>query len=220
MVKDRDIPPTGVIEIALKDNPSASSKSVCDFELNIKTTYKGEKLTLCISSKEPLPHGPFEPKLTDMQFEGLWFITEGSVFPEVDGMPVWKLTELLQKRISNVSRDVIKPFEDWGLICYVPRKSTRKGTSNPNQPEKAYYLKRTGLRNVFNILFLIFNKHDFNNMTWEVRKPEEVTSDNLIANTRFIALALLQKKIKDYESTRQYCEDLTGKFSDRCEVRP
>jgi hypothetical protein len=135
-------------------------------------------------------------------------------------MPVWKLTELLQKRISNVSRDVIKPFEEWGLICYVSRKSTREGTANPNQPEKAYYLKRTGLRIAFNILFPAFNKHYFNNLTWEPHKPEDFTYDNFIADKRFITLALLQKRLKGYESSRQYYDDLVGKFSDRCETRP
>lgn len=214
------MPPTGVVEIALKDDPTKRGKLVGNFELNINTTYKGEKLALSISSKELPPSGPFEPKLTDMQLGALWLITEGSVFPEVNGLPVWKLTELLQKHISNVSRDIIKPFEEWGLICYVSRKSTRKGTSNPNQPEKAYYLKRTGLRNVFDILFPAFNKHYFNNLTWEPRKPEDVTYDNFIADKRFITLALLQKRLKEYESSRQFCDDLIGKFTDRCEVCP
>jgi hypothetical protein len=220
MVDNRERPPTGVVELALKKDPSTRCKLVGNFDLNINTTYKGEKITLSISSKEMPPLGPFEPKLTDMQLGGLWLITEGSVFPEVDGMPVWKIADLLQKRISNVSRDIIKPFEEWDLTCHVPRKSTRKGTSNPNQPEKAYYIKRIGLRNVFNILFPSFTKHYFNNLTWAPRKPEEVTYDNFIADKRFITLALLQKMLKEYESSRQYYDDLVGKFSDHCEVRP
>lgn len=220
MTGNRERPPTGVMKLALKDDPSVCGTIVGDFELKINTTYKGEELSLYISSKEPSPSGPFEAKLTDMQFGGLWLITEGSVFPEVDGIPVWRLAELLQKRMSNVSRDIIKPFEEWGLICHVPRKSTKKGTANPNQPEKAYYLKRTGLRNAFNILFPMFNKHYFNNMTWKDCIPEEVTYDNFIANKRFITLALLQKKIKEYEGSHQHYDDLLGKTPDRCDVRP
>jgi len=211
MVDSRDRPPTGVIKVASEEDPTTWHTLVGDFELKIDTTYKGEKLTLSVSSKENPPLGPFEPKLTDTQLGGLWLITEGSVFPEIDGMPVWKLTELLQKRISNVSRDIIKPFEEWGLIYYKSRKSTRKGTANPNQPEKAFYLKKTGYRNVFYILLPIFNKHYFNKMTWKESKPDAVTHDNLLANKRFITLALLQKTLKEYENNEQYYTDLGAK---------
>ena len=202
-----------------KEDPSVCGTFAGDFELKLNSTYEGEKLTLTISSKDAPPDGVFAPTLTENQIQALWIIAEGSVFPDVDGLPVWRIAKLLHRKISNVSRDVIKPFEKWGLICFVQRKSTREGTANPNQPEKACYIKRTGLRDVFNILFPIFNKRHFNNMIWG-DLPQEIAYDKYIAGIRFTVLALLQKKLKEYESNRQYYDDLVGKFPDRCEVRP
>jgi hypothetical protein len=206
----REKPPTGVMKVASVEDPTWHTL-VGDFEININTTYEGEKLTLSISSMETPPQGPFEPKLTGLQLGALWLLVEGTVFPEIDGVLVWKLAELLKMQVSNVSRDIIKPFEDWNLIFYVSRKSTREGTTKPNQPEKAFYIKKTGYRMVFNILLPDFKKSYFNNITWNERGPKDVTYDNVMADRRFVTLALLQKKLKEYENSEQYYIDLGAK---------
>jgi hypothetical protein len=180
---------------------------VSNFELNISMLDRDRKpITLKISDPPPLTN--FTPKLTEQQVQGLWLITEGGVTPRNNARPGWWLAKELKMPLSNISRRVTTPLEKRGLICFEYRPTTRPKSRNPNKEEKAWHLKRASMRTVFDILFSIFLKCNFNDLLWPGREHGKILDKNITANTRCLTLAYLQKKIMEYENSKQYFIDL------------
>lgn len=228
MVGNDTRPPLRRIEIIPYDDPNSKIVGVGRFEGELYYILNGRKFTLKISADDIPDDGPLSHKLTPDQMQALWLIAECSFLKHNEedegGIPVWRIAELLEKRINNISRDVIKPLEkEWGLACCVKRKSTKKGTAHRNQLENAYYLKRTRMRTTLGILLPYFIARNLNNLNDSVlaNQPQEVARYNrLVAAMRFIVLALLQERIKTYEGSVQHIKDVNGTLSDKYEVLP
>jgi hypothetical protein len=168
------------------------------------------------------------PKLTEHEFQGLWEIAEGTLLPEENGRPGWMLAKKLNMSPGNISTRVTAPLEEKDLICHEYRQTTKPNSTHPKKEEKAWYLKRGSMQIAFDILsrnFLIQDITDLD-LKWPYNAPKEekdkirskvkdffkneaeVMERNHIAVTRFSILAILQKKIDEYENSPQYFADL------------
>jgi hypothetical protein len=198
----------GMLEFSTKDEPLTKHRLLCNWTMNLNGhLFNGDPATLRISQEELYPDGNFQPKLKPMQIMCLWLITEGTVFPNLDGLPGWRLAELFKMEASNLSRDLIVPLEKMDLIYYETRATTKPNSSHPNKRENAYYIKRISMRSTFNILLQCFEKRYHNHLIWDGVNDKEPTRMNCIAGMRFSALALLQKKLDEYENSSQFYID-------------
>ena len=196
-------------ELIPLDNPSAKISAIGRWTINIHgQSPDGKPIDLRISSDELPPQKPFKPRFKPIQYQALWLVTECSVFPEKYGIPGWHLAEKLEIEHSNLSRDVISPLKKMNLISHETRPTTKPKSSHPNKLEKVYYLKRQTLRNAFNILSDHFYERYYGYMQWTGEEIEEISWMNYIADCRFYALALLQKKLDEYENSAQYFIDM------------
>ena len=199
----------GLLELSSQDDPSTKHRLLCNWTINLNGhLFNGDPATLRISLEELPRDGNFESKLKLMQTTCLWLITEATVFPNMDGIPGWRIAELLKIEPSNLSRDIISPLERMKLVFHEKRATTKPNSSHPKKQENVYYLKRTSMRSVFVILFQCFEKRYHNHMIWEGAETKEPTRMNYIAGMRFSALALLQKKLDEYENSPQYYTDI------------
>jgi hypothetical protein len=197
------------IELAPTDNPLAKISALGEWTININgTSPEGTPISLRISTDELPPQKPFTPKLKPLQYQALWLIAEGTVFPKLDGFAGWYLADKLEMEPSNLSRDIIRPLEKMKLVSHKSRPTTKPKSSHPNKHENVYYLKRENMRNIFNILFLHFQERYYRHMVWECESNKDPTWISCIAGWRFYALALLQKKIDEYENSPQYFIDM------------
>lgn len=198
----------GMFEFSTQDEPSTKYRLLCNWTMNLNGhLFNGDPATLRISLEELQRDGNFRPILKPIQTTCLWLITEGTVFPNMDGLPGWRLLDLLKMRPSNLSRDVISPLEKMNLVYHEKRATTKPNSSHPNKRENVYYLKRISMRSVFNILFECFEKRYHNNLIWDGINDKEPKWINYIAGMRFSALALLQKRLDEYENGAQYYLD-------------
>jgi hypothetical protein len=198
----------GLMEFSTPDNPSTKYRMLCDWTLKLNgRLFNGEPATLRISLGELPRDENYVSRLNPMQTTCLWLVTEGTIFPSLNGLPGWRLAQLLEMRPNNLSRDMISPLEKMKLIYHERRATTKPGSSHPNKRENVYYLKRINMRSAFNILFQCFEKRYHNHIIWEGAPKKEPTWINFIAGMRFSALALLQKKLDEYENSAQYYVD-------------
>ncbi|MGD0953804.1 MAG: hypothetical protein ABR985_15685 [Methanotrichaceae archaeon] len=168
------------------------------------------------------------PKITKHEVQGLWEIAEGTIFPEENGRPGWKLSMKLNMPPGNISSRVTSPLEEKDLICHEYRKTTKLNSAHPKKEEKAWFLKRGSMQIAFDILSRTFFKQNIIDLDlkwpYNATKEEqdrirsrvedafkneaEVMERNHIAASRFSILALLRKKIDEYENSPQYFVDL------------
>jgi len=171
---------------------------------------------------------PFEPFIVSLsadQIAGLWHILESTIFLEQDGCPGWLLAKKLEIPDSHLSSRVTKPLQKLGLIDYKSRPTTKPRSSHPNKRENAWYIKRFSMENVFNILYSIFEKYNFNDLCWsetvsplkfgseldtDSQSKEDAKSkqkEKIHPNTKLLILAYLQKKIEDYKNSAEFFTD-------------
>jgi hypothetical protein len=99
------------------------------------------------------------------------------------------LAEKLDKKLTNVARDVTTPLEKMHLIYNEIRPTTRPGSSRPKTTEHAWYLKKTHMEETFDVLYSIFFERHLNDLVSESAKPNNPTYVNYIAGIRAIDLA-------------------------------
>jgi hypothetical protein len=199
---------------------------ISNVRMNISgNDHTGRPITLSIPVNRN-PRGILVPGLSDQQIEGLWIIAESHII-EKDGMPGWKLAEIMDIPLSNTSARILAKLKKMDLIISEMRNTTNSKSSHTKTKEKAWFLKRSSAGSVFEVLLPTFIDNNFPNLylKWPYNAPDEekdkirmhmrtafknedeVLKKNYVACKHFYVLACLQNLIDDYENSTDWFTD-------------